>query len=80
MMNTVTKHFETIVITAYIAKQEVIVRTAAATIQGFVTQEVYLDGFCLCDQWISWNDILEIQLNDRYFEFWKSILLENHPA
>ena len=33
------------------------------------------------EQFISWTDVLEIQLTDQYFQFWEDILhLENEHS
>lgn len=63
LLKTADKHFETIVITTFIAKQLIFV-------QPTLTEK----GFMLEEQFISWTDVLEIQLTDQYFQFWEDIL------
>ncbi|MBF8807399.1 MAG: hypothetical protein IC227_02010 [Enterococcus lacertideformus] len=74
-MKTADKHFETIVITAFIAKQSIIVHCKneqifQGTIQPYFTEK----GFMIEEQFIFWTEVLEIQLMDQYFQFWEDIL------
>lgn len=81
-LKTADKHFETIVITTFIAKQFIMVQCKnGQTYHGFVQPNLTEEGFMLEEQFISWTEILEIQLTDRYFQFWEDILhLEKNTA
>lgn len=80
-LKTVNKHFETIVITAFIAKQEIIIRCKnERTQRGFVQQEMTEKGFSLNQQFIYWDEIIEIQLTDQYFQFWEEIFPRNNAV
>lgn len=80
-MKTVHQHFETIAITAFIAKQEIIVRCKDNnTYRGFVQRDMTEKGFSLDEQLIHWVDIVEIQLTDQYFHFWEDILHLKKPT
>ena len=82
LLKTADKHFETIVITTFIAKQLIIVHcNNGQTYHGFVQPTLTEKGFMLEEQFISWTDVLEIQLTDQYFQFWEDILhLENEHS
>ncbi|EPI00239.1 hypothetical protein D920_00981 [Enterococcus faecalis 13-SD-W-01] len=74
-MKTIDKHFETVIVTSMIAKQEVIIQCLDGKIvKGFVQPSIDLDGFFIDDHYVNWETISSIELTDRYFEFWKEIL------
>ncbi len=81
-MKTADKHFETIVITAFIAKQPIAVRCKNKQIyQGTVQPHLTEEGFMIEKKFVFWADVLEIQLSDQYFQFWEEILhLENEHS
>ncbi|EPI02071.1 hypothetical protein D920_00387 [Enterococcus faecalis 13-SD-W-01] len=70
-MNTVKQHFETVIITSMIAKQEVIIQC----LDGEVVK-----GFSVGEHYVHWDTISKIELTDRYFEFWQELLPEGNDA
>lgn len=80
-MTTVEKHFETIIITAFIAKQKIIIEcNNGRKLSGFVHPDIDMDGFSLTDGYIFWKDIRTIQLTDQYFQFWEELLPHDSAA
>lgn len=74
-MKIANKHFETIVITTFIAKQLIIVHCKNGQIyHEFVQLNLTEKGFMLEEQFISWTEVLKIQLTDQYFQIWEDIL------
>lgn len=74
-MRTITQHFETVIITAYIAKQKIIVeRLDHSYAEGLVQPTITPAGFYLDEHFIQWEQISTICLAEQYFHFWKDIV------
>lgn len=80
-MKTVDKHFETVIVTSMIAKQEVIIQCLdGEMVKGFIHPSIAPEGFSVGEHYVRWDTINSIELTDHYFEFWKDILPEGNDA
>ncbi|MGM9903398.1 hypothetical protein A5844_001443 [Enterococcus sp. 10A9_DIV0425] len=74
-MKTIHKHFETVVITAYIAKQEITIHSKTGEkYHGMVQENMTEKGFSLDKNFIFWNEIATIELTTEYFQFWHNMM------
>ncbi|WP_165007374.1 MULTISPECIES: hypothetical protein [unclassified Enterococcus] len=80
-MKTVDKHFETVIVTSMIAKQEVIIQCLDSNVvKGFIHPSIDPEGFSVSEHYVHWYTISSIELTDHYFEFWKDILPEDNDT
>lgn len=74
-MTMVKKHFETVIITAYIAKQEITIQTKnGQNHRGTIQKKMSEDGFYVNGDFIAWDELDSIDLEEEYFHFWKNIV------
>ncbi|MDB7100548.1 hypothetical protein [Enterococcus mundtii] len=74
-MKTIYIHFETVIITAYIAKQEIALLTKSGKhYQGKIQSMMTEEGFYINDQFIYWTELATIDLKEEYFHFWRHVM------
>lgn len=74
-MTMVKNHFETVIITAYIAKQEITIQTKKGeNYRGKIQKKMTEDGFYVNEGFIAWDELNSIDLEEEYFHFWQEIV------